>query len=94
MKTIKQVEVHAEYKDEFLPLKRYMEEGIIYISKLHKCCNHLCLCGCGHECFLPLGKGEWTLTDNNGKITITPSILQRFECKSHYIITNGKANFI
>lgn len=94
MKTIKQVEVKAIYNETNLPLKKYMEEGIIYINKSYECCSHLCLCGCGVECYLPLSEGEWSLTDNNGKITITPSILQRFDCKSHYVITNGKANFI
>jgi len=94
MKTLKKVEVHIEYRNEFLPLKIDLMPRTIYICLKLNCCIHLCLCGCGHECFLPLGEGEWSLTDNNGKITIIPSILQRFNCKSHYIITNGKANFV
>lgn len=94
MKTIKQVLVELiELKEgEYIPDK--MEFGKLYYSKEFNGSNHLCLCGCGHQCYLPIKKDEWSLTNNNGKVTIHPSILQRFECKSHYIITNGKANFV
>jgi hypothetical protein len=70
-----------------------MEQGKIYICEQYHGASHLCLCGCGVESYLRLGEGEWTITDNNGKITITPSILQRFDCKSHYVITNGEVHF-
>lgn len=94
MKTVRQEIVEPIYVEEYLPSKSEMKQGKIYISKQYNGSSHLCLCGCGEECYLPIKKGEWSLTDNNGKITITPSILQRFDCKSHYIITNGKANFV
>lgn len=71
-----------------------MEQGKIYISSEYETFTYLCLCGCGEECPLPTTEGEWSITDNDGRVTITPSILQRFACKSHYIITNGKANFV
>jgi hypothetical protein len=94
MKTIKQVPVELiELKDgEYVPDK--MEFGKIYYSKEFKGTNHMCLCGCGHQCYLPIKDGEWSLLTNNGNVTIIPSISQRFDCKSHYIITNGKANFV
>lgn len=91
MKTIKQVEISV-VEVEFIPEK--MEFGELYYSNKYQCTEHLCLCGCGHPCYLPLGINEWTLTRNENKPTITPSILQRFDCKSHYIITNGIANFV
>ena len=96
MKTIKQVPVElVELKEgEYIPEKDKMEFGKIYYSKEFKGSNHLCLCGCGHQCFLPIKEGEWSLTNNKGKVSISPSILQRFECRSHYIIINGKANFV
>lgn len=93
MKTIKQVPVVPVYV-ESCPLKDEMEFGKIYISLKYKGSTHLCLCGCGVECYLPLKEDWWSLNDDKGKITISPSILQRFECKSHYIITKGKANFV
>lgn len=95
MKTIKTVDIIPIYV-EYCPPKEQMAQGIIYISKNYNATNHLCLCGCGHECYLPITEGEWTLTEteNGNKISLTPSILQRFDCKSHYIITNNKANFV
>lgn len=74
-------------------MPRVMEFGKLYHSERFSSMSHLCLCGCGVECYLPIGPEGWTLTVTNGKPTITPSILQRFECKSHYIITHGVANF-
>ena len=59
-----------------------------------KTLNHLCLCGCGMETPLPIAANEWQLTVKDGKPTITPSIQQRWPCNSHYIVTNGVANFV
>lgn len=94
MKTIRKVDVElVELKTgEFIP--EIMEFGKIYYSPEFKGCNHLCLCGCGHQCYLPISEGEWSLSSEGGKVTITPSIQQRFDCESHYIITKGKANFV
>ena len=94
MKTIRKETIEPVYANEFLPEKEQMQQGKIYISKKYNASSHLCLCGCGNECYLPFDENEWELTDNNGKITISPSILQRFNCKSHYIIQNGIANFV
>lgn len=96
MKTIKKVSIElVEVKDgEGIPPKDKMEFGKLYYSHEYRCSNHLCLCGCGEECYLPHNKNGWDLSLNNDKPTITPSILQRYECKSHYIITNGVANFV
>ena len=91
MKTIKQVPFEL-VKVELIPDQ--MEPGKLYFSQTYECTNHLCLCGCGVQCFLPIGPGGWALTDRDGSATLTPSILQRFECRSHYIITNGLANFV
>lgn len=91
MKTLKKVEIEPIYV-EFIPAD--LEQGKLYISEKYEGCTHLCLCGCGVKCYLPLGAGEWSINNNKGKVSITPSILQRFECKSHYIITNNVANFV
>ena len=95
MKTIKTVIVTPVFVKEYLPERKEMEQGKIYISRTWKGSSHLCLCGCGVECYLPHNKNGWDLTDHgNNRISISPSILQRFDCKSHYIITNNKANFV
>ncbi len=93
MKTLKKVPVIPAFVEE-CPDKEDMKFGEIYISKKYKGTSHLCLCGCGVECFLPLELNEWELKENNGKITISPSILQRFQCQSHYIINDNVANFV
>ena len=94
MKTLKKVSVELVVlkEDEYMPETK--EFGKIYYSPQFKGAGHLCLCGCGVDCYLPIKEGEWSLSEKDGKITITPSILQRFDCKSHYIITNGIANFV
>lgn len=95
MKTLKQVPIELVIlsDDEFMP--DIIPEGKLYYSKEYGISVHMCLCGCGVKCPIPIGEGEWTLTiHDNNKPTLTPSLLQRFECKSHYIITNGIANFV
>jgi len=94
MKTLKIVEITPVYMEEGLPEKDQMKPDTLYISEQYKGCSHLCLCGCGVECYLPLTQGQWMLTNQDGKVSLTPSILQRFDCRSHYIITKNKANFV
>lgn len=99
MKTIKQVEVTPIWlsDEEFMPKVGDMEEFKIYISKRYGVSCHRCLCGCGELTVLPFGEDKmgWNLTEKNGKITFTPSVGNfQISCKSHYIITNNKANFV
>jgi hypothetical protein len=94
LKTLKTVPIEIVVSVEEMPPATAMEFGKLYHCEKYRCTNHLCLCGCGVECFLPLGENEWQLTVKNGRPTMTPSIQQLFACRSHYIITNGKANFV
>lgn len=95
MKTIRTETIEPVYVGEnSLPKKENMGQGKIYISRVYNASNHLCLCGCGVECYLPLTEDGWNITESEKGISVTPSILQRFDCKSHYIITNSKANFV
>lgn len=95
MKTIRTETIEpVDVGENSFPIKEKMEQGKMYISRVYSASTHLCLCGCGTECYLPIGNEHWLINDYNGKLTVTPSILQRFECKSHYIITNGVANFV
>jgi hypothetical protein len=93
MKTLKQVPLEL-VEVEFIPETSQMEFGKLYYSKEYKTTNHLCPCGCGQITPIPVKEGEWNLTINNGKVTISPSILHRMGCQAHYIITNGNANIV
>lgn len=80
---------------EFMP--DAMEEGKLYISERFRLANHLCACGCGMETVTPLGKDGWQLTDNNGSITLRPSIGNfRWEnpYHAHYFITDNKIQWL
>jgi hypothetical protein len=91
MKTLKKVILELVYTEH---IPEVMEEGKFYYSEEFDISNHLCVCGCKHQVPLPIKKGEWNLSLQSHTFSITPSIKQRFECKSHYIITNGIANIV
>lgn len=96
MRTIRKVGVNPKYVT-YIPEVSDMEHGVIYISLKYKSAQHLCLCGCGNQTVTPLNGNGWQLivNDSNDKISLTPSIGNyQFPCKSHYIITNGVANFV
>lgn len=77
-----------------------LEEGILYISNIFKCSNHLCACGCKQQTYLPFKyisinneERGWEHNNNNGLITIRPSIGNFSGEKpyhAHYHITNNK----
>lgn len=93
MKTLNKVPLEL-VQVEFIPHVSEMEFGKLYYSEKYKTTNHLCPCGCGAQTPIPVKEGEWNLTINNGKATISPSIFHRSGCQSHYIITNGVANIV
>ena len=54
----------------------------------------LCACGCGHRVSLMVPDGH-RVTSNQGLATVTPSIaVCDGVCKSHYIITNGRVEWL
>lgn len=77
-----------------IPDKKHLDEGVVYISRKYDLAIHLCPCGCGEEVVIPISKNGWSLTEENGLITLHPSILNRFECKSHYYIRDSKVDSI
>jgi len=93
MKTLKKVAFELVEVD-FIPKITEMEFGKLYYSKKYSTTNHLCPCGCGFTTPIPTNKDGWSIDIKNGKVTMTPSILHRSGCKSHYVITNGFANII
>lgn len=95
MKTIRQEPITVEYQSNYMPDFETMKDNVLYVSKVFKTTIHKCLCGCGNKVVLPLTDQFWKLTDTDGKISMTPSVGSfNLPCKSHYIITNGIANFV
>lgn len=79
------------------------EHGILYISKKFGLAIHLCACGCGVETVTPLKglshpiHGGWDFKDENGKVTLRPSI-GNFNGErpyhAHYFITENNINWL
>lgn len=95
MKTLKSVNIVPEYVD-LMPDYDKMQEAVLYISEEREIAIHKCLCGCGNETVTPLGGGEnWEIVKGNGTVSLIGSVGNfNFPCKSHYIITANKANFV
>lgn len=85
----------SEIKPKYFEnIPKELEEGILYIKK-NDTAIHLCACGCGLETVTPLSPPEnWTLIDNNGLVTLRPSIgntkREAPKYHAHYFITNNK----
>lgn len=97
MKTIKQVEIIPVFVSEYMPPFEEMIQDKIYISEQFDVSIHKCLCGCGEKVVMPLHPVHgWVLTKHdNDKVSFTPSVGNyQLPCKSHYIITKNKANFV
>jgi hypothetical protein len=78
---------------EFMPEE--LKPGILYVSERFETAIHLCACGeCGKKTVTPWGSWNphaWTLTNNAGTITLSPSIGNwQFPCKAHYHITENR----
>lgn len=98
MQTIKQIEVIPVFCEGNIPKNPFAEyrENHIYISNNVDRIGFKCLCGCEDFIMLPVNQNDngWKLhVDSKKRITLIGSILQH-NCKSHYVITNNKANFI
>ena len=65
----------------------------MYYSQNYQVACHRCLCGCGQKICVPIEPHEWQITRKD-KLSMTPSFQHMNGCKSHYIITNGIANFV
>lgn len=76
---------------EFIPEKKAMEDGVIYISLEYGTAVHNCMCGCREQVVTPLSPTDWKLTYNGESVSLYPSIGNwEFDCKSHYWIREGK----
>ena len=91
-------ELKPVYVEEFIPGE--LEDGILYISKRFGIAIHLCACGCGQKTVTdlkPRWSDGWTLTDDDGRITLRPSI-GNFNGENpyhaHYFITDNKIQWV
>lgn len=76
-------------KVHFMP--KEFQPGVLYVSKEFGIAGHLCACGCGNKVMTPLGKFEWNIKDSKKGVSVWPSIGSgQLDCKSHYIIKNGR----
>lgn len=91
---IKINEITPVYCDQ---MPKEIEAGKLYISKEYRIAIHLCACGCGVKTVTPIKEGEWSLTENNGNITLRPSI-GNFSGENpyhaHYYITDNKIQWL
>lgn len=78
-------------------IPKELVNGVLYVSKRFKLAIHLCACGCGGKAVTGLSDGNWTLTDNKGKVTLRPSIGNwkgESPYHAHYYITDSKIDWL
>lgn len=73
---------------EFIP--KQLEDGVLYISQKFRTASHNCCCGCKTKIVTPFRNAEYTLTQANGGVSLSPSIGNwDHPCQSHYWIKNN-----
>lgn len=78
---------------EFVP--EQLENGVLYVSNEYNIAIHLCACGCGCQTVTPLTADGWVKSGTDETVTLRPSIGNyKFECKSHYYITDNKIQWL
>jgi hypothetical protein len=92
MKTLRKEPI-ALVEVETIPPYPAMKKNTMYYSEKYSVAVHLCLCGCGQGIAIIIEPGEWQIIRKD-KLSVTPSLLHMNGCKSHYIITDGIANFV
>jgi hypothetical protein len=93
-------EITVKYCDE---IPESIKEGIIYMSHKFKLAIHLCACGCKEKTVTPFSKIidgvdiGWHVIEDNGKITLSPSI-GNFSGENpyhaHYFIKENKIDWL
>ena len=77
---------------EYMPDPTEYEWGVLYVSMLFGLAICQCPCGCGEPCVCPLKPNDpngWDFFERNGKVTLSPSILQDV-CNAHFFIRDNK----
>ncbi len=91
------------YTTEFVKfIPEEIKENTLYFSEEFATLIHKCPCGCGEKVVITVKTGKyckegwekgWELEINDNKISLSPSLLNRFKCKSHYFIKNSEIIF-
>lgn len=82
------MEIRLE-KVKYMP--QHLEFGVLYVSYEYETAAHLCICGCGAKIRTPLGPTEWEIEEDKEGPSLWPSVGNwQQNCKSHYVIRNGK----
>lgn len=77
---------------DFIP--ETLAPGVLYISNRYSTASHLCCCGCGLEVVTPLNPAKWRLAEENGRVSLNPSIGNwSFPCQSHYWISHDRVQW-
>jgi len=83
--------IRPEFVDR---IPKVLEDGVFYISEKYGTAAHNCCCGCGTKIVTPLKPGRWQLDQNDGRISISPSIGNWSSgCQSHYVIGNNQVHW-
>lgn len=82
---------------EFMP--EVLEDGVLYVSEKYGTAIHLCACGCGKETVTPIKPfwhTGWDYTNDNGVITLYPSIGNMNFCpnKAHYFYERNRVRWV
>ena len=68
-----------------------IEPGVLYFAEEFGAAAHLCACGCGTKVRTPIAVTEWSIGDEPGGVSLTPSVGNwQHPCRSHYWITDGE----
>ena len=68
------------------------EYGVLYISKRFNLVICLCPDGCGYEAVMPLKPKAygWDYKEQDGKVTLSPSVANDCPNKAHFFIRDNK----
>ena len=76
---------------KYIPEKKDLEQGVLYISLEYHAVIHLCPCGCGWEVSTPITETGWQFENEDGLVSLSPSIGNfQYPCKSHYFIKKNE----
>jgi len=68
------------------------ERGVMHHSEKQQLVYWLCPCGCDGVVGITVAPGGWTMAEEDGVPTISPSILHH-NCGAHYFIRGGRVEW-
>jgi hypothetical protein len=81
-----------------IPEQKDIKNDVLYISMEFEVAIHMCPCGCGNQNVMPFHteastefrkQHGWGFQNDNGFITLSPSILSRI-CNAHYFLIRNE----